>query len=122
MTRALAALAAISLLLSGCGRSDPDTSATPAPWSISPEYLHPDIRSIYSDPHFGPLCGTPLMCNYVVSIDCGSAVDGPRNYYNNLTGEVIMYCGGACMAPVPGDPRNCTACPPPQWTCPTYLP
>ena len=102
------------LLLTGCGSSD---SIRPAPQEIAVDEVHPSARSIYSDPVFGVRCGIPLKCNDVVVIDCGSATDGPKNYYNNLTGEVIMFCGGACLAPQAGDPKSCGACPPLEWRC-----
>lgn len=102
------------LLLIGCGSSD---SSRPAPQEITVDEVHPNARSMYSDPVFGARCAVPLKCDEVVVIDCGSATDGPRNYYNNLTGEVIMFCGGACLAPQPGDPKSCGACPPLEWHC-----
>lgn len=106
---------ALSLLfLIGCGSSG---STDSAPREITVDQLQPDIRTVYSDPVFGPLCTNPLKCDDIVVIDCGSATDGPKNYYNNLTGEVIMFCGGACMAPQAGNPKSCVACPPTQWTC-----
>jgi len=102
------------LLLGGCGSSD---SNRPPPQEISVGEAHPNARSIYSDPVFGSRCENPLKCNDVIVIDCGSATDGPRNYYNNLTGEIIMFCGGACLAPTSGDPRSCGRCPPLEWRC-----
>lgn len=81
------------------------------------ESLHQDIRKIYDKMNDGSMCKEPLTCGDIVMIDCGHEVDGPLNYYDNTTGEVIMYCGGACMISDPKDPKACAICPPVEWTC-----
>lgn len=103
------------LALVGCGGSNEPSQQTA--YEIPIAQLHPAIVPIYSDPYFGARCGMPLKCNNIVRIDCGSEVDGPQNYYNNNTGEVVMYCGGACLAPDPANPKACKACPPAEWSC-----
>ncbi len=108
-------IAAMLLLapLIGCGGSD-NGSSQPVAQEIPLNELHFNILPIYS----GPLtCDMPRKCGDIVMVDCMSAVDGPQNYYNNVTGEVVMYCGGACLGGDLSDPMRCQACPPPEWGC-----
>jgi hypothetical protein len=57
-------------------------------------------------------CEEIATCNGLVEIDCHSAVDGPRYYYDSDSGQVVSECGGACH-----DAECAAVCPPPQWTC-----
>ncbi|MDB5873628.1 MAG: putative integron cassette protein [Ramlibacter sp.] len=105
------------LLLTGCGGGSGEPVVA---YQIAVEQLHPAIAARYS---FGgaPSCSAPVQCRSTVSIDCGSATDGPKDYYDNPTGKLLMRCGGACMLPrMPGegaDPLTCSQCPPKEWTC-----
>ncbi len=101
-------------LLFSCDEDSNDKVAV----EISIEDLHTDILPIYDANInvWADRCGLPLACDDIVQIDCGSETDGPRNYFNNSTGEVVMYCGGSCL--IPGtQPLDCEACPPPEWLC-----
>lgn len=62
-------------------------------------------------------CNQVTSCGEVTMISCHPEVDGPEMYFNNISGRLIMACGGACMggAGLP-DSKLCTACPPPQWS------
>jgi len=65
-----------------------------------------------------PVCNKIVHCDDVVAVSCHPERDGPLNYYNNTSGELIMRCGGSCMAGfgTPGSKR-CEVCPPKEWTC-----
>ena len=84
---------------------------------ISSGSLHPTIKSIYDDLSDQLLCDEPRVCNSVVVLSCSPEVDGPVGFYDNNTGESIMYCGGACMTPDPNDSKLCKKCPPDEWSC-----
>jgi len=101
--RLLAAL--VLVFLSSCAKP-----ATEVPVAK----LHANIRT-----HFAPgtICGKPLICGNVVSVNCSADTDGPHFYYNNDSGNLIMACGGACDSPDPSDPTACKACPPKEWSC-----
>ena len=104
----------LSVLLFSCGGGSDEKVATEIPI----ERLHADILPIYNTEInvFADRCGLPLECGEIVQIDCGSELDGPRTYFNNNTGEVVMYCGGSCL--VSSDqPLVCEICPPPEWQC-----
>jgi len=65
-----------------------------------------------------PFCSLPVYCGDIVMVNCHAEVDGPLNYYNRTTGEVISRCGGACMGAVGEQIQVCrTLCPPKDWTC-----
>jgi len=58
----------------------------------------------------------PMFRNGIIYLDCGSAVDGPSYYFDEISGALISTCGGACMAPDPDQEEICkTLCPPPGW-------
>ncbi len=61
-------------------------------------------------------CRHIATCGEVTKIDCNATTDGPEMYFNNVSGQLLMACGGACMRG-PGLPNSklCTACPPPEW-------
>ena len=61
-------------------------------------------------------CSAPTTCGDLVSVNCGAERDGPLDYYDNRTGELVMACGGACYADKPGG-KVCVQCPPKEWTC-----
>ena len=79
--------------------------------------LHPDLMRFYTQDEDLQHCQSPKYCNGIVVIDCDWPTDGPLNYYNNLTGELVMACGGTCMNPSIKKGKNCAACPPPEWSC-----
>lgn len=79
---------------------------------VGAKTLHPKVQEFYQAEN---PCSEPEWCGDLVKIDCGSIADGPLGYFDNRTGEAIMWCGGACMAPEPLSPKDCTACPPPEW-------
>lgn len=110
---ALAALWTIILAACGGGSSAPDTALR----TLTVDQLHPGIARIYADPLVGAMCKAPQACNGAVRVNCGMEVDGPQNYYRESDGQLLMKCGGACMAPAQSDPLACKACPPSQWTC-----
>lgn len=79
--------------------------------------LHPSIAQDYKERQF-QMCSPPKRCGDIIMVDCHSETDGPLTYFNNVTGEVLMYCGGVCLAAQKDtDPKRCQACPPPEWTC-----
>jgi hypothetical protein len=106
------------LLLVSCGGGE--QQSLPEPIAIAVDDLHADIKAEYINLNGMTVCGIPYQCGDVVAIDCQSNVDGPINYYNNLTGETIMLCGGACLAPNPNDPIACKSCPPDKWKCDNF--
>lgn len=116
----IAALLAISLL-SACQHENSDSgTGQAAPEEIGLELLHPNIRILYEDMSQYISCETPKACGSIIRLTCSPEVDGPDNYYDNFTGESIMYCGGGCMAPNPDDPKACKDCPPAEWECSYY--
>jgi hypothetical protein len=79
--------------------------------------LHPNVAELYRNPIFGKQCHITQQCGDLIEVNCGAETDGPLNYYNNRTGELLMRCGGSCQAgAVPGMPLSCHACPPPQFS------
>ncbi len=67
---------------------------------------------------FGEHCGIARQCGALSLIDCNSAGDGPAYYVRTATLEIVMRCGGYCLAPLEdlkGD--QCSECPPKEWTC-----
>ena len=62
-------------------------------------------------------CKIQDRCGDLVGVDCGSASDGAYYYADGKTGRIMGYCGGYCMAPGVGSPKNCRDCPPKEWTC-----
>lgn len=84
---------------------------------ISLDKLHPEVLVEYNLINAAIQCDLPMQCMSVVSFDCNASVDGPKNYYNNISGEPIMFCGGACFMPDPTDPLSCKSCPPNEWAC-----
>lgn len=101
--------------LSACGGGSSATDSTLR--TLTVDQLHPAIAKIYADPLVGAVCKAPQACNGAVRVNCGMEVDGPQNYYRESDGQLLMKCGGACMAPAQSDPLACKACPPSQWTC-----
>jgi hypothetical protein len=88
----------------------------PSATEASPDQIHKAIRTRF--PMLpNPVCGKPLICGNVASIDCSSEVDGPLFYFDNSTGALIMVCGGSCESPDPNDPASCKSCPPKEWAC-----
>jgi hypothetical protein len=63
---------------------------------------------------YGVDCKIESVCNNLVGVDCNSAADGPYYYIKRDTGELVARCGGYC------DGRDCTNCPPKEWTCKRY--
>jgi hypothetical protein len=59
---------------------------------------------------FGVACRFRASCGDLVAVDCGARTDGPLYVVRRDTLEVIMDCGGRCMA------EPCTECPPAEWT------
>lgn len=105
----------LSLLLASCGGGEQQTLPTPA--AITVDDLHPNVQTEYAQINAMLVCGTPYQCGDMVAFDCQSQLDGPKNYYNNVTGLIVMRCGGACVVPNPSDPTRCKACPPNEWIC-----
>ncbi len=67
---------------------------------------------------FGERCKVVKQCGDLSYIDCDSMVDGPAYYVRTATLDVVMNCGGYCMAPKEDmKDKNCSQCPPEQWTC-----
>ncbi len=62
-----------------------------------------------------PSCKYIEVCGELVKMDCNSALDGPIYYFNNIDGEILMICGGACMIPNPDEPLSCKECPLQAW-------
>jgi hypothetical protein len=76
----------------------------------------PTAESIQSA--FGERCHLVKQCGDLSYIDCGSMTDGPAYYVRTATLDVVMNCGGYCMAPKEEmKDKNCAQCPPEQWTC-----
>ena len=103
------------MFLVSCGGGE--QKAPSNPMAITVDELHQDVWQEYVNLSSFRGCGTPYQCGDLVAFDCGSMVDGPKNYYNNLTGEIVMLCGGACQTYDPNDPIRCKACPPNEWHC-----
>ena len=80
--------------------------------------VHPDLRWFYTDEVFGPHCSLPAFCGDLVKISCAPEVDGPEGYFDNVSGNLVMACGGSCMVVDPNDPQQCKSCPPKEWACP----
>lgn len=108
----------ITLLLYGCGGSSSQSLASPE--TINPSLLHPTIKTIYDDLNQQMVCDTPRICNSIIQLRCSPETDGPENYYDNFTGDSIMFCGGACLVVDPDNPKDCKKCPPTEWTCQTF--
>lgn len=109
-------LVALTLLLASCGGGD-HQSATPQPAVITTSSLHANVQIEYNQANAMLSCNTPYQCGDAVAFNCQASVDGPKNYYDNLNGAVVMKCGGACLAPDPTNPTSCKVCPPHEWTC-----
>lgn len=80
------------------------------------EYSVPTANAIQST--FGERCQLVKQCGNLSYIDCGSMTDGPAYYVHTATLDVVMNCGGYCFAPKEDlKDKNCSQCPPEQWTC-----
>ncbi len=106
----------LAILISACN-NDSDNDSLPVAEEISIELLHPTVRAVYERYTQQLSCDQPKSCGVVVMLSCVPEVDGPRSYHDNSNGETIMYCGGACLAPDPDDPKACKSCPPVEWEC-----
>ncbi len=111
----VAAIILISFLLNGCGGSSSQSLASSE--VIDPSLLHPTIKTIYDDLSQQMMCDTPRICNSIIQLSCVPEVDGPESYYDNFTGDSIMFCGGACLVVDPDNPKDCKKCPPTEWSC-----
>ena len=61
---------------------------------------------------FGERCKLVKQCGDLSYIDCDSMVDGPAYYVRTATLDVVMNCGGYCMAPKEDmKDKNCSQCP-----------
>lgn len=105
----------ICIFLVSCGGGDQQT--LPDPNAITVDDLHENVRQEYVILNGIISCDIPYQCGDIVAFDCGSMVDGPKNYYNNVTGEIVMLCGGACQTYDPTNPIRCKVCPPDEWIC-----
>ncbi len=76
--------------------------------------LHQNIKAAVSDAS----CNKITRCGHYVEVSCRPELDGALDYYNNISGERIMLCGGACEAPLRQltDPKVCKSCPPAEWS------
>ncbi len=105
----------MAFVIIGCKHDNNDSS--PQSEIISPDLLHPTVKVIHDDLKEQLPCDEPRSCGSVIVLYCSPEVDGPVSFYDNSTGESIMYCGGACMAFDPNNPKNCKKCPPDEWRC-----
>jgi hypothetical protein len=80
----------------------------------------PKTVAIYNanQEEFSPLsasyCKIERTCGDLIGLDCNSAADGGYYYIQKQTNKIVAKCGGYC------DGRECTNCPPKEWTCETY--
>ena len=112
---AMALAAGVAAIFTGCRLED--SSMLPEPQLMAVEQLHPSIKTIYEDLDERLPCDAPKSCGSIVRLRCVPELDGPLSFYDNFTGESIMYCGGACMISNPQNPKSCKQCPPPEWQC-----
>lgn len=108
-------LALLTLFLVSCGGGGQQSLSLPI--AVTVDDLHVNVKAEYIQINGTLACDTPYQCGGVVAFDCQSKVDGPKNYYNNISGVLLMRCGGACLAPNPLDQTSCKACPPDEWVC-----
>jgi hypothetical protein len=59
-------------------------------------------------------CEVDRVCGVYTGVNCRSEVDGAYYYVESATGTIVATCGGACMAPSPG---QCEKCAPSDWGC-----
>ena len=91
-----------SMILASCGGGE--QQATPKPRAISVDQLHESVWQAYVNLGSFSSCSKPYRCGDFVAFDCNSMANGLNNYYNNVTVEVVMLCGGACMTHDPDNP------------------
>ncbi len=77
-------------------------------------FLNINTTKVINPKDYGSNCELVSRCNDIVSIDCGSNVDGPFYYVNSSNGEILEYCGRYCMT---DSEEHCQNCPPREWIC-----
>lgn len=94
----------------GCPADTHESSENCTAWSAE---KFPELAARVRD-QFGERCQLERVCGDLAGINCDSEVDGPYDYVESDTLDLVSECGGACM----GAP--CSDCPPDDWTCKVY--
>lgn len=75
------------------------------------------VVTLPAEIRFNTNCKNITYCGDLVSVDCGSAADGPLYYVDRNSGEIVEWCGGFCFGNFDSNNKYCRNCPPKDWTC-----